>query len=693
MANLETKIIQFSQYSDSESDEEVQERRPRGGNPPKTGACVHCKSLKVRCQRNPGSNTCQRCVAANIRCVARTRKKRKPAPTHEALQERSLEQDKKIQELLQQMDQRKAEHRINLWLRNSDSNTDGIDSDSSGVSYPPHALTRVGVHSQAAISNEVVTYFRGPYYSQQLNLPDIVKYCGLRPADIIKLFEIFFERVNPYFSLLDPELHTPHRLIWGAPFLFTVILAVASRYYTARPDLYQLATKFAREAAGKELVEGSKSVDIVQGYLLLAVYPVPKKSWAEDRSWLLMGVAIRMAFELQLNQPPPLGLDERESMNRTRTWLTCYCADGSHAIQFGKMPMLHLQDYVARTSKEWYRSPVRTPFDIHLCAYVEIIIVMGEWKRALDERNSDPICLAAKYDPKLGAIVNDWVQRYCNERLPTDPEINEYRGNTTQLITAYLQLVVLSRGFQHAIKRGMNRDTYTFFRSVEAAHYVINIVTTQLFPTGHLKFALEANFLYVSFAAAFLINLLRPKFLPLLDQAQEQKIVDVVTRLIEILRSKDVALDGRHTPALYSRFLSSLLGKHNRRPLSVPRISHSPSEDSARIYPQYPKDRQQTPPGVYSWPDVKGTVTDVAKPVTPENDMYSGRVFQHTGEPDLDFGIPYFVSAAQAYTDMGPVPTNSTIHQPVMDAYPQNWGQFGMPPYDPTAFPNTWQRF
>jgi hypothetical protein len=51
--------------------------------------------------------------------------------------------------------------------------------------------------------------------------------------------------------------------------------------------------EFARDLAGKGLVEGYRSIDVCQAYLIMAVYPVPKKKWAEDRSWLLMGVAIR----------------------------------------------------------------------------------------------------------------------------------------------------------------------------------------------------------------------------------------------------------------------------------------------------------------------------------------------------------------------------------------------------------------
>lgn len=76
-------------------------------------------------------------------------------------------------------------------------------------------------------------------------------------------------------------------------YLNNIVCGVASRYYTARPNLYSLAMEFARDLAGQGLVEGHRSVDVCQAYLIMAVYPVPKKKWVEDRSWLLMGVAIR----------------------------------------------------------------------------------------------------------------------------------------------------------------------------------------------------------------------------------------------------------------------------------------------------------------------------------------------------------------------------------------------------------------
>jgi transcriptional regulatory protein LEU3 len=74
-------------------------------------------------------------------------------------------------------------------------------------------------------------------------------------------------------------------------------------------------------------------------------------------------------------------------------------------------------------------------------------------------------------------------------------------------ITAYLKLVVLSFGFQHAVKTGfLSRGPDILRLSIDAAMTVIQIAVERLYPTKLLRYAMEANFLYVSFAAAYLVN-------------------------------------------------------------------------------------------------------------------------------------------------------------------------------------------
>lgn len=123
--------------------------------------------------------------------------------------------------------------------------------------------------------------------------PHIVKKRIVSPAEVENLFKIYWDYMNISLNLLDPELYTPQKTYWRSPFLFTVICAVASRFYTQRPGLYQDAMHYARLAAGTALIGGRKNVEMVQAYLILAMNPVPCRRWEDDRSWVFLGLAIR----------------------------------------------------------------------------------------------------------------------------------------------------------------------------------------------------------------------------------------------------------------------------------------------------------------------------------------------------------------------------------------------------------------
>ena len=116
---------------------------------------------------------------------------------------------------------------------------------------------------------------------------------------------------------------------------------MASRYYPeGRPGLYDELMTYAQLAAGTALISGPKNVETVSAYILLSLYPIPMRRWEEDRTWLYLGLAIRVATDLNLNQPtsvkPKNELHARELLNRTRVWLNCYNLDRSTATQFGK---------------------------------------------------------------------------------------------------------------------------------------------------------------------------------------------------------------------------------------------------------------------------------------------------------------------------------------------------------------------
>lgn len=126
-----------------------------------------------------------------------------------------------------------------------------------------------------------------------------------------ELLSSYFDNMGLSISLLDPVLYTAQKTCWRSPFLFTVseyhlyvphsmqdltinsVCAIASRYYSDKPDLYSTLMEYAQLAAGTALISSQKNVEMCQAYILLSLYPVPARRYEDDRSWLYLGLAIR----------------------------------------------------------------------------------------------------------------------------------------------------------------------------------------------------------------------------------------------------------------------------------------------------------------------------------------------------------------------------------------------------------------
>lgn len=98
-------------------------------------------------------------------------------------------------------------------------------------------------------------------------------------------------------------------------------------------------------------------------------------------------------MDLNLHQPsrqkPQDEMHAREILNSTRTWLICFNIDRSASTQFGKCATLPNEDLVIRASKEWYASsPYNHPYDVHLCAYVQLLRLMTQFHDIVQDRGA-----------------------------------------------------------------------------------------------------------------------------------------------------------------------------------------------------------------------------------------------------------------------------------------------------------------
>ncbi|KAJ7063571.1 hypothetical protein C8F01DRAFT_985730 [Mycena amicta] len=458
---------------------------------------------------------------------------------------------------------------------------------------------------------------------QQQSPPEIVMHGLVAPEDVDKLFELFYTRINPFIALLDPVLHTPASTFARCPFLYTVVCAISSRYSSDKSEIYPIAMHFAKQSAATALIDGWKSVELCQAYILMSMFSMPARKWEEDRSWLYAGLAFRLATDLNLHQVATnKALDtneqwERERLNRTRVWMVCSNLDRSMATQLGKPAAIRDNDrsILRHGSDDWYKmSPYNSPYDVHLCCYTglqQLLARFGEDVLSdpvnqvrlffLDRSSSDDVfqridfrTVTVTHDAVLTRFTEQWGQELAQASDANNLECI-LRCKLLSFLAAYSRLVMFSFGFQQAYP-----PDHVFF-CLESAKEVLRVMVEDLAPTGFMRYAPDEYFTFAVFASAFLfkasscfrpclfaylvLQLLRPDFSHWMVLEEENQVVGLIDRLIQTLSSSEVAIDDRHTPRLYAHFLAGLLSRRGQDGAPV-----------GRLQPQPPPTQQQTPP-------------------------------------------------------------------------------------------------
>ncbi|KAG8719887.1 hypothetical protein FRC09_010480 [Ceratobasidium sp. 395] len=394
----------------------------------------------------------------------------------------------------------------------------------------------------------------------------------IKPTEVQVLFKIFFEKLNPPMAILDPTMHTAGFYHDQSLFLFATICAVSSRYYQERPQLYPIAMRFAEQLASKAFVGDQKAVEIVQAFILLSAYPIPAHIREEDQTQTYLGFAIKMAVELHLHLPATrTAADEeyeRDHLNKNRTWLICCNMIQSRNIQFG-WPSTINENGIMRDLQGWYKlSKYNATTDIHLVAYTQVRSVVSRFLTNISpdyeaaDHNLDLLTMTVNSNSELMALEQRFQELF--ERVSDrHNSACEYRCKFFFLLIEHSRLVLFSFGYQQAMIHGLEHSKMFSNQCFEAASKVLQSVTQDLAPSGWLMYGHDEHFVFISFAAAFLLRMLQSPFASTLDPTQSNIIIPLVTNLTRILGSDDVAVDDQHTPRLYSRFLDGLIAKQS----------------------------------------------------------------------------------------------------------------------------------
>ncbi|KAH7928236.1 hypothetical protein BV22DRAFT_1117670 [Leucogyrophana mollusca] len=436
------------------------------------------------------------------------------------------------------------------------------------------------------------------------------------------LFKYYFDNINISTSLLDPDLHTAQYVVMRSPFLFTVVCAISSRYYTERPELYGEVIRYAQLAAGTAMIGGPKNEEMIAAYILLALYPVPARKWEEDRTWIYLGLAIRFAQDLGLNRPTtttPLNEHHaRVLLSRTRIWLNCFNLDRSTGSQFGQRPILPNTDYISTHCEDWWKTSEYNldAFDIHLCVYNAELRLMADFMAKIYSDPNHPTGLNKAADlEQIASETDDKIAHIGQTWFPRLKKHTTYRNGLLKMALNYARLVALSSGLQHGSGKSEQGENSFLMRCYRAASDVVTAVLDEVFATAEsrnvLRHAPDAQYIFITFASAFLVKvsadpvpecsihskrfpqLLKPKYAYYFPFEQRLEIRTLVQRVVDLLASPDVVVDERHAPGLYSRFLTGLLATPMaqvnaispgsiKSPLSLPRKQSSRKDKGKR---------------------------------------------------------------------------------------------------------------
>ncbi|SPO37635.1 uncharacterized protein PSFLO_03110 [Pseudozyma flocculosa] len=231
-------------------------------------------------------------------------------------------------------------------------------------------------------------YFANGLYVPKLDLDplfDPIAQRVLDHAQAARLFDFFMLEINPQLTLLDPHLHTFAHVRNTSLLLLSATCWIAAKFL---PDCAKAATEL--EARMRDvllpsiLLDGYRSAEIAQAFIILATYHPPTDTLAEDRSWTYIGFGIRVASELDMNSnllhlPPARAADEnlaRRLRNRERTWLNLWLSETSLSQHMGRRPTLAI-DPVVKGCRHWHLDQFALPEDKAIVAVVQLRLLLS----------------------------------------------------------------------------------------------------------------------------------------------------------------------------------------------------------------------------------------------------------------------------------------------------------------------------
>ncbi|KAK4047607.1 Phosphatidylinositol 4-kinase pik1alpha (PI4-kinase)(PtdIns-4-kinase) [Microbotryomycetes sp. JL201] len=407
---------------------------------------------------------------------------------------------------------------------------------------------------------------------EETRTPAILSKRIVTPEMAVEMFRLFFDWAYIHLPLLDPAQNTATSVCARSPFLFTAICAVASRF-NSDSTLHVKCYDEVHNCFIETIASGERSIEIVQACMILTMWGSAPKGTEDrpQRAWMYFGMAVRMSLELGLFRPPAFvdahlkanagkanpwvnlkhvpEEQQREALNRERTWLLVFVMDRYMSAVMGRPYQIHEAKPIMLPAH-----PMALPFDLGVIAHAELQEIVGQVMDTFRDRiyglpSASDEMPSATVMKLFNSRMDEWRQRWCP--VPGEPIANNllFYFFSSKLFLNSIPLHTMLRNGDGSDDPASVSSTITAAKSImEIAHEYAKL--------GVLLHCPDVNFLLLLYAAVFLVKVKvsNTRFSDLVDADELQKLL-----ITNIQDCQAATCSERHAAATCNTLLRALL--------------------------------------------------------------------------------------------------------------------------------------
>ncbi|GAC73603.1 hypothetical protein PANT_9c00208 [Moesziomyces antarcticus T-34] len=270
-----------------------------------------------------------------------------------------------------------------------------------------------------------------------------------------RLFQLFMDTVHEQFCILDPAIHNVATIKESSNFLFSVILAIATSIDRSPRSIrqFELLRKLVDSLVVEVLSRNVKSVEVVKGLIVWPMWAHLTPLMAEDRAWLLIGTAARMAKELDLAMRDDVSQEDelarRHARDRSRTWALAAIMERSFSSFSGQRPNTTL-DVDWGTLNDWLKSPISLDGDIQIVAFLHLRRIEEIMRTRIFSQSYYEVGSIESIRVSANVLLEAWSEAWCEH-----PALDKHPLTSTIMRIIGLHVRVLIN--THAIRESDRR--------------------------------------------------------------------------------------------------------------------------------------------------------------------------------------------------------------------------------------------